>query len=300
VASPGAPLRHSGAPAVVAPAAVANAATHAQGRRGLMSAGVAAGFSAMATGQKARAAEVGWQLKMPEGWEVSRQKGIPGRDDVRPQELLMGLNQVQRSEVKVVRIPLVTTERDPQGIGGLVLIEYFGTPEGQSPRVTTDQTIDILVPAFKNQPAIFNFGRVGVPQDIFRKKQKYLRYDFEAGRCEGAQVQGVKGKVCQRSDNGEILPVLNRHHAILTTVASEPDTGGGGILEALGFGQPPRSQGTREVMWVVDVSGPAEVWPKLEEQAKALFASFAVGSEGELAASRGDKVKGQAPAAQAA
>uniref|UniRef100_A0A7S0ADN9 Uncharacterized protein n=1 Tax=Pyrodinium bahamense TaxID=73915 RepID=A0A7S0ADN9_9DINO len=228
----------------------------------------------------AEADKRGWQMRLPPTWRPYNQRGIPGLNEVASRELLLAGDPTQKAEVKVVRIPLATSPRDPQGLGGLALIEYFSTPLGQQPRVTRSQVVDILSKGFEQQPAIFSFSFVDTPSEELRNATKYLRYDFEAARCEGAQVQGVSGKICQRSDNGEMLPVNNRHHAIVSTVVPEP-IGNSQVADGLLVGP-----NGAEVLWVVDVSAPAASWRNVTEQVEVVLASFGVGTEAELADTR--------------
>lgn len=221
-----------------------------------------------------------WQMKLPPTWvSPNGQRSIPGLDDARPRELLLALGP-QKAEVKVERIPLAVSTRDPQGLGGLALIDYFSTPQGQTPRVTTQQVVEILSKGFEQQPAIFSFSLVATPSERFQNTTKYLRYDFEAARCEGEQIQGVSGKVCQRSDNGEVLPVPIKHHAIWSTVVAEP-TNTAKVADGLLVGD-----AGAEILWVVDISAPADSWPKIAEEAEKIALSFAVATESQLTAIR--------------
>lgn len=212
----------------------------------------------------------GWQMKLPEEWMVVRQTGLPGPDETRTKELLLAANG--NAEVRILRIPLVTSERDPQGLGGLALIEYFSA---EKPRVTREQILPLLSQSFASQPATFELVLSSIPEDIVKSRQKYLLYEFDLTRCEGSQVQGTKGKLCQRSDNGEILPTSVRHHAVLNTVTAEP---GGGSLA--GDGAYP------EVFWLIDFSAPSDIWPQVLKQVRSMVDTFSIGSETALEASR--------------
>jgi len=223
---------------------------------------------------RAEAASRGWQLKLPPDWRPYRQAGVPGPDDPRPRELLVAGNSEQKAEVKVVRVPLVKSARDPDGIGSLALVDYFSPPAGQQSRVTQQQVIEILSQGQSQQPAIFSFSLVGSPNDKRVGEQRYLRYDFEASRCEGAQVIGVNSKICERSDTGEVLPTLLKHHAIVSTVSSEPLPNMDGAMV--------------EILWIMDISAPVEIWPQLTEQVNTVVDSFGVGAEASLATSRGE------------
>jgi len=211
---------------------------------------------------------------------VFSQRGIPGLNDATARELLSAGDSTSQAEVKVARVPLATSTRDPQGLGGLAIIDFFSTPQGQEPRVTKPQVVDVLSAGFAKQPAIFSYAPTGSPTETFRNTTKFLRYDFESSRCEGTQVQGVSSKICQRSDNGEALPTPVRHHAILSTVAVQP-TDNAKVADGLLL----CPEGA-EILWVVDVSAPADAWPRLSEQVDFLFSRFAVGTEAQLAAGR--------------
>mmetsp|Transcript_62651 Transcript_62651/g.183244 ORF Transcript_62651/g.183244 Transcript_62651/m.183244 type:complete len:337 (-) Transcript_62651:168-1178(-) len=256
----------------------------ALGRRGAAGAALAVlgGAPPLVGGLPAwgEAAKRGWQMRLPPTWRVYDQKGVPDLSEAASRQLLLGGDASQKAEVKVVRVPLATSKADPQGLGGLALIEYFSTAQGQEPRVTTPQVVDVLSKGFSSMPAMFSFDFVGTPSDEFRNTTKYLRYEYEAARCEGAQVQGTSGKICQRSDNGEILPVFNRHHAILSTVVAEP-TEGRRVADGLLV-----SPKGAEVLWVVDVSAPAGNWTQLTGEVQTMLGSFGLGLEDQLAAKR--------------
>lgn len=191
---------------------------------------------------------------------------------------MLAFNQGVRAEVKVARVPLATSPRDPQGIGGLAVIDFFSA----EPRVTAPQVVDFLSKGFASQPAIFQYNPVGQPSTSLRNATKYLRYDFESSRCEGAQVQGLNSKICQRSDNGQVLDTPLRRHAIVSLLAEEPTGDGEEVADGLLIG--PRGA---EILWVLDISAPVDAWSQLNEQVDYLISSFAVGSEAQLAAARG-------------
>ncbi|CAE8584704.1 unnamed protein product, partial [Polarella glacialis] len=212
----------------------------------------------------------GWQLKLPEDWVKSKQAAVPGPEERRTKELLLAGNAAQDAEVRVLRVPLVTSERDPQGLGSLALIEYF---TAATPRVSREQILPVLTSSWASQPATFSLTMAGQALEKVRGGQKYLMYEFDLTRCEGAQVEGIKGKVCQK-DNGEVLPTAVRHHAIMNTVTAEPSKG-----EANEVNYP-------EVLWIIDVSAPADKWPQLSSQVSTLLQSFAVGTNTQLEAVR--------------
>jgi len=218
----------------------------------------------------------GWQMKLPDGWTVIRSSGVPGPEEVRPKELLSAANvrsgdQGQGAEVRVLRVPLVTTPQDPQGIGGLILIEWF---QAEKPRVTQKDVVNSLSNSYVAQPVTFDFS-LGKADTKVKDNQRYLTYEFDVTRCEGQQVQGVNGKVCQRPDNGKVLPTSVVHHAVINTVTTEP--GGGALSQGKGY---------PEVLWIVDISAPAEKWENVSKQVAVIFETFAVGDPGRLAAQR--------------
>lgn len=245
-------------------------------RRESLAAGLLAGLLPL-TSLEGRAEEVpkpaprGWQIKLPDGWNIVRQSGVPGPEETRTKELLLAEIPNQGVTVKVLRIPLLTTPQDPQGLGGLALIDFFGP----QPRITKEQALSVLTPAFARQPATFDFKLTSSGEESVKEKQKYFQYEFNLTGCEGAQVQGLNGKVCQRSDNGQALPTKAFHHAVLNTVTAEP---GGGRL--MGGGAYP------EVLWTVDVSVPVAQWPDLSKQVVQLLSTFAAGTTRDLEARR--------------
>ena len=85
-----------------------------------------------------------------------------------------------------------------------------------------------------------------------KDKQKYLTYEFDLARCEGRQVFGSNGKICQRSDTGEVLDTKQFHHMVINTVTPEPT-------------QTAR-EAFAEVLWIVDISAPAERWSSLKKR----------------------------------
>lgn len=238
-----------------------------------------AGFSAYQLDAVAKATIRGWQMKVTEPWQLFRSDGMPDIGETRPRELLVARILEVQAEVRVIRFPLVTSQRDPSGIGGLALVDYFSTSQGKTPRVTQEQAIDVLSKGFQQMPATFSFVLNGQPKDFLQGDKRYLIYEFDQGRCQGVQVDGVKGKECQRPDNGQVLDVNVRHHAMINTVAAET----GDDVE-----------GAREILWVVDISAPADKWRDVAPQVAVFADSFAVGTEAELAALRGP-TNGTAP-----
>ncbi|CAE8621808.1 unnamed protein product, partial [Polarella glacialis] len=176
----------------------------------------------------------GWQLKLPEDWVKSKQAAVPGPEERRTKELLLAGNAAQDAEA----VHALVAMHSKQG--------------ADSPRQLT---------------------MAGQALEKVRGGQKYLMYEFDLTRCEGAQVEGIKGKVCQK-DNGEVLPTAVRHHAIMNTVTAEPSKG-----EANEVNYP-------EVLWIIDVSAPADKWPQLSSQVSTLLQSFAVGTNTQLEAVR--------------
>eukprot|EP00930_Biecheleria_cincta_P071325 TRINITY_DN58842_c0_g1_i1.p1 TRINITY_DN58842_c0_g1~~TRINITY_DN58842_c0_g1_i1.p1 ORF type:complete len:315 (-),score=51.72 TRINITY_DN58842_c0_g1_i1:533-1477(-) len=244
-------------------------------RRESLAAGLLSGLLPLASLVRAeelpKPASWGWQIKLPPGWTIVRQRGVPGPEETRTKELLLAEDPSQGVKLKVLRIPLLTTPQDPQGLGGLALIDFFGT----QPRITKEQVLQVLTPAFARQPATFDFKLVGSGEESVKEKQKYFAYEFNLTRCDGAQVQGLNGKVCQRSDNGQPILTAAFHHAVLNAVTAEP---GGGRLAASGA--------YPEVLWTVDVSVPVAQWPDLSKEVMQLLSTFAVGAIQDLEARR--------------
>eukprot|EP00438_Fugacium_kawagutii_P026207 Skav223837 [mRNA] locus=scaffold1256:209261:220266:- [translate_table: standard] len=54
-----------------------------------------------------------------------------------------------------------------------------------------------------------------------KDKQKFVTYEFDLTRCEGQQVFGSSGKICQRSDTGEVLDTKKFRHLNINTVTPE-------------------------------------------------------------------------------
>jgi len=216
-------------------------------------------------------AETAYQLKLPEGWQVEKSIRAP-RADPRPQALLVARNPSKQAEVKVVRVPLVATPQDPQGLGPLATMDYFYTPDTQ---VTQKQLIDLLQAGYKAQPALFSYKDLDA-EDFSRNKRKYLRYDFESARCEGIQVEASKGKLCQRPGSDEPLPTVVRHHRLLNTVYPESD-----LAEPAQGGNPDESF-LPQVLWILDVSVPEDAWKEQSGAVRELADTFAVGTPAEL------------------
>eukprot|EP00933_Yihiella_yeosuensis_P052654 TRINITY_DN50759_c0_g1_i1.p1 TRINITY_DN50759_c0_g1~~TRINITY_DN50759_c0_g1_i1.p1 ORF type:complete len:324 (-),score=51.39 TRINITY_DN50759_c0_g1_i1:135-1055(-) len=219
--------------------------------------------------QRPTAINRGYQLKLPTGWASYRQNSLPGPDETRTKELLLAGNPDNDTEVKILRVPLVTSPQDPQGLLGLALSEYF---LAEKPRVTRDQILPLLTTSFAQQPATFNLTVTPNVEDKVRAGQRYLLHEFDLERCDGQQIQSRKGKICQQP-NGELLATSVRHHAILNTVTSEP----GG--EAFGGNYP-------QILWIVDISAPLGVWPKIKSEVNTIVETFTVGSETALEAYR--------------
>jgi len=211
----------------------------------------------------------GWQMKLPEGWQIYRQFGVPGGDEMRTKELLLAGDSSKGAEVKVLRIPLQTTPQDPDGTGALTLIEYFQIP---FPRVTRKSVVESLSKAFARQKATYAFELDGDGEDRVKDKQKYMLYEFDLTRCEGRQVYGSNGKICQRSDTGEVLDTKKFHHLNINTVTPEPT-------------QTSR-EAFAEVLWIVDISAPAENWRNLSSQVATMVKTFTVGTVDQLSAGR--------------
>ncbi|CAK9041640.1 unnamed protein product [Durusdinium trenchii] len=252
------------------------------GRRDALAASMLAGFSSSPTfAEESKPPPRGWQMKLPEGWEIYKQFGVPGGDEMRTKELLLA-GDSKGTEVKVLRIPLQTTPQDPDGTAALTLIEYFQIP---FPRVTRKTVVDSLSKAFARQKATYAFELEGDGEDRMKDKQKYLLYEFDLTRCEGRQVFGTNGKICQRrdvggtavsvpawSDTGEILDTKKYHHLTINTVTPEPT-------------QTAR-EAFSEVLWIVDISAPADNWGNLTKQVATMTKTFAVGTVEQLNAGR--------------
>jgi len=215
-------------------------------------------------------AETAYQLKLPEGWQVEKSIRAP-RADPRPQALLVARDTKKQGEVKVVRVPLVATQQDPQGLGPLATTDYFYTPDTQ---VTQKQLVDLLQAGYKAQPAIFSYKDLDA-EDFKRNNRKYLRYDFESARCEGIQVEASKGKLCQKPDSDEPLPAIVRHHRLINTVYPEAD------LAQPGEGNTDESF-LPQVLWILDISVPLDMWEKEPGIVRSLADTFAVGQPAEL------------------
>ncbi|CAK9041623.1 unnamed protein product [Durusdinium trenchii] len=156
------------------------------GRRDALAASMLAGFSSSPTfAEESKPPPRGWQMKLPEGWEIYKQFGVPGGDEMRTKELLLA-GDSKGTEVKVLRIPLQTTPQDPDGTAALTLIEYFQIP---FPRVTRKTVVDSLSKAFARQKATYAFELEGDGEDRMKDKQKYLLYEFDLTRCEGRQEE---------------------------------------------------------------------------------------------------------------
>ncbi|CAK9041624.1 unnamed protein product [Durusdinium trenchii] len=89
---------------------------------------------------------------------------------------------------------------------------------------------------------------------------------------ERPQVFGTNGKICQRSDTGEILDTKKYHHLTINTVTPEPS-------------QTAR-EAFSEVLWIVDISAPADNWGNLTKQVATMTKTFAVGTVEQLNAGR--------------
>lgn len=218
---------------------------------------------------KAKPPPRGWQMKLPEGWQIFRQFGVPGGDEMRTKELLLAGDPSKGAEVKVLRIPLQTTPQDPDGTGALTLIEYFQIP---FPRVTRKSVVESLSKAFARQKATYAFELDGDGEDRVQDKQKYMLYEFDLTRCEGRQVFSSNGKICQRSDTGEVLDTKKFHHLNINTVTPEPT-------------QTSR-EAFAEVLWIVDISAPAENWKNLTSAVGTMVKTFTVGTVEQLNAGR--------------
>lgn len=224
-----------------------------------------AGFSAPVRAEEAPPPRL-WQMKLPEGWQVFQKFSVPPVTETRTKELLLAGDPSAGAEVKVLHIPLMTTPQDPQGTGALTLIEYFQIP---FPRVGRKSVINSLSKSFAKQPASFSLNLIGEGEDKVKLQQKYMSYEFELRRCEGKQTYGTNGKICTRSDTGDILPTQKFHHLTIQTVTPEP-----GMTDKASFA---------EILWIVDISAPAKSWENLTEAVKIMTDSFAVGTVDELA-----------------
>lgn len=227
----------------------------------------------------AAASTLGYQLQLPPTWFVFKSSNIPKLDTPTARELLSGGYPEIKADVKVARVPLATSQRDPQGLGGLATIEYFSGPQ---PRVTTQQVVDLLSKGYSQQKDISAFSLIGAPQDFYRNNTKFLKYDFLATRCEGVQVQGIKGKVCQK-ENGELLPSAAVRHTVVYRLGEDPVgiTGNGNVAEGLLLGE----KGA-EILYVLDISAPEKVWSNITSDIDFLIKSFDIGNETELQTTR--------------
>jgi len=228
---------------------------------------------------RAEGDKVGYQVQLPRLWATYQQRGNPGLGDKASKALFVAGSAAEKIEAQVVRIPLAVTRADPQGLGGLALIDYFSTPSGQEPRVTKEQVVDILSKGVASDVKSFRFNITGTTTEFFRNVTKYLRYDYEVVSCSGDITEGQGGnRECTLE--GLEKPTTKRHHAVVSAVLSEPAKGqvADGIL---------LSDTGAEVLWVVDASAPIKSWPNVSAQVDQFLASFSVGTEAQLTALRG-------------
>lgn len=198
----------------------------------------------------------GLQLRLPPTWVTYRQSGTGPAFDTRPREVMYVGNPSTGVEMKIMKVPLLTSERDPQGLGGLALIDYFYTPEAVTPRVTDEQVIEILSKGIQVFPLTFSFNLTG-NQNEFRDGLRFLRFDYDWARCEGVQIQGMKSKLCQ-SPNGAELPLDLQHHAQLSTVIAGPSV---------------KDQGSIQYLWTLDFAAPLKSWPNVSAEVNEIMAS---------------------------
>ena len=66
------------------------------------------------------------------------------------------------------------------------------------------------------------------------------------------KVFGSNGKICQRSDTGEVLDTKKFHHLVINTVTPEPTQ--------------TAQEAFAEVLWIVDISAPVEQWNSLAKR----------------------------------
>jgi len=207
-------------------------------------------------------AQQAWQLQLPRTWQTLSQEQPPPPGVRKPVALVVAGNEEQGGELVVLRVPLSTDPRDPNAAASKDLIGYFSTAPGKTPSVKQQKVVDAVVQSQKTSPGITKFDLTGPPTEAIKGTRRYVYYDYESSICQGEVVRGSKRDRCERPDNGQEIPLLDRHHAITLTVANEGQEG--------------------NFLWLLDVSGPSENWKNVTEAATTIKNSFELGSEDTL------------------
>eukprot|EP00929_Paragymnodinium_shiwhaense_P115655 TRINITY_DN84667_c0_g1_i1.p1 TRINITY_DN84667_c0_g1~~TRINITY_DN84667_c0_g1_i1.p1 ORF type:complete len:348 (-),score=96.85 TRINITY_DN84667_c0_g1_i1:65-1042(-) len=221
--------------------------------------------------------KIGYQLKMPENWDVFRKDGY-SKGEQRPKALLQGVflkDNAPAADLKIVRVPLVTSARDPQGTGAMLLANFF-YGQGKEREVSGQQVVDNLQASMKSQAATFDYKDLSM-KEFEREGRRYLRYDYETSRCEGVQVLGMKGsKTCAMpGKEDEQLPTPFVRHTVVTTLAPEVTVAKTADGEPVPAGP--------EVLWILDIQAAAKTWDGVSDDIeKFLVESFGVGTDATL------------------
>jgi len=233
-------------------------------RRGPLAAAVIAGLVApqLAAPPLPAFAQQAWQLQLPRTWRTLSQEQPPPPGVKKPAALVVAGEPEIGGEMVVLRVPLSTDPQDPNAAASRDLIGYFSTPPGKNPPVQQQKVVNAVVQSQKTAPGLTKFDLTGSPMEAVKGSRRYVYYDYESSICQGRVTQGSSKSLCERPENGEELPLLNRHHAITLTVVNEAGQG--------------------NFLWLLDVSGPVENWSKATEAATTIKNSFELGSEEQL------------------
>lgn len=235
-------------------------------RRETLIAGVAASVAgaspAAFIGSPPASAEMAWQLKQPQDWQIFSQTPQPPPGEMKPAALVVAGRPDAGGELVVLRAPLNLSPGNPNEAAGKNLAGYFSSPS----KVKIEAAIEAVASSQRAAPSITGYDVVGGSvEERVRAGRRYVRYDYQSTVCPAIITQGANGRRCE-NDKGELLEELDRRHAITFTVVDESTPQG-----------PPN-----KVLWLVDISAPTGAWQYAKDPIADLSQSFVVGSEQQL------------------
>jgi len=207
-----------------------------------------------------------WQLRLPRNWVTFSTSEVP--EDGAPVAVAQAGSMEAETSVSVIRVPLTLTE-DTSYEAKTKLIEYFKTPLKETPKVPGNTVANILSDSFQIEAGnVVRFEVVGAPQAEIQNGRRYFTFEYESTQCYGQLVEGVKDLFCQDPEKRQDLPFIDRTHSLKCTVDLQ--------------GQP-----DKDILWLVDVSGPTQDWKKnLSSIVDVTLKSFELGSTESLAKER--------------
>jgi len=197
-----------------------------------------------------------WQLRLPRDWVTFSTSEVP--EDGGPVAVAQAGNMEQETSVSVLRVPLMLSN-DTSYEAKAKLIEYFQTPLDKTPSVPPTTVANILSDSFQIEAGnVVRFEVVSPPTGNVKNGRRYFTFGYESTQCYGQLVEGTKDLFCQDDKGGE-LPFIDRTHSLKCTVDLQ--------------GQP-----DRDILWLVDLSGPTQDWKALSSNAGETLASFELGT----------------------